>query len=1351
MPNIEQSIIVRIKNIVEGLGDVQALSATVKGLGKTGGVPGLQSITRDAKNLGAQSGITTGQLSGLTVGLGRLTERAQKGGLGVFIKDLGDAARQLQQFTALEKLDPFQRANNVSLGSASKSLAANEAARLALNRPSNALEAGLAKHDPFQTAQNIGLARAAAELAAFDAEAAKSTGILSGLSFGTKDVTKSFLGMTVSGSGASAVFLSVASAAGLLVAALAAIGGALAAIGFAKFVAEGIRFNTVIESAKIGIATLVANTYDIKDAAGTLLDPVKSFNAALGESDQLERALQKSAIETKFEFEDILGFFNSTVIASAGLKTNLGQLVQLTQDFALAAGAANIEQEKVRTGIQQILTGVVTVRNPLARVLFPGETTKQINDTLKKFKEAGTLVDFLEDKLKVFRLSADQVSQSFEAVSSNVADAFKVFAAQSTLPLFDKLKQTLGFIITQVVDLSGDAVKLTPTFQKIADILGVILGFVGDRLLEAVQAVFEGLKSWVDYLYTNREALGDILLGLYTITEQVVGIGADLISILGDLGEANSSTSNWAKIVQVVAIGVGFIRDLLNVIIGSLEAIVGVMYAGIGNGIKAIGDGLQWLIDKTGAWMTGLQFVGQFLSSIGATIGLGGASAVNSGLDRFSSGFNGDNTGNALNRLGTPPGNIFKKIRTGGFNFTPRKGFGGDATGGGAAGKAARAEKERINALRKVFEAANELQLAFAAKELQIQKDTNALFLEGYQRRFEQGLLSAQEFYKKKQELEQNDLALEERNLKGRKAANAVKLENEVAAILGKKGFTESEFDALLERFKTADERFKTADATSVSSESTEFNKALTAYLKNREDEVKIDEQLAQIGIKRQKIESDVTFEIEKQARANRTTLDSLSAEFATSTGNEGLSELFNLQKRVSDEFPKILSETNATLPGIQNLVKALYEASEVDISNLPKLLDESGIKFGDLSDEARLFTKLLERLQTLAKIKSVSSDVSKAQDAFKFSTEGTSTDFANGKIGLSAALQQTSDAKIAATKALNDALERQRALLVELQTKGIATPQDVQNVESLRRAIEGLNNDYDKLALIGAQSDRNRNVLDQGLAEVENRRRAGDINGKQAKQEILALQQAQIASLNEELAALLTLDQTNLEVISRVAETRNKIGALRNDINADFLDFASNVNGQIGDAFSTFLNSIIEGTQSIGDAFRQLLASLLLGIAKAIAQALLLKFILEPLGLSSGSTGGIGGALSGLIFGKKAEGGIIRGSGTGVSDSAGLFALSHGEGVIPARRVSQYGAGFIKSIINGSFIPRIAIGGFASGGFPGGAIDGGRGGVRIVNSLDPNLVKDFMSSAAGEEIIVNVIGKNPNLVQRLV
>ena len=1343
MPSIEQSIIVRIKNIVEGLGDVQALSATVKGLGKTGGVQGLQSITRDAKNLGAQSGITTGQLSGLTVGLGRLTERAQKGGLGVFIKDLGDAARQLQQFTALEKLDPFQRANNVSLGSASKSLAANEAARLALNRPSNALEAGLAKHDPFQTAQNIGLARAAAELAAFDAEAAKSTGILSGLSFGTKDVTKSFLGMTVSGSGASAVFLSVASAAGLLVAALTAIGGALAAIGFAKFVAEGIRFNTVIESAKIGIATLVANTYDIKDAAGTLLDPVKSFNAALGESDQLERALQKSAIETKFEFEDILGFFNSTVIASAGLKTNLGQLVQLTQDFALAAGAANIEQEKVRTGIQQILTGVVTVRNPLARVLFPGETTKQINDTLKKFKEAGTLVDFLEDKLKVFRLSADQVSQSFEAVSSNVADAFKVFAAQSTLPLFDKLKQTLGFIITQVVDLSGDAVKLTPTFQKIADILGVILGFIGDRLLEAVQAVFEGLKSWVDYLYTNREALGDILLGLYTITEQVVGIGADLISILGDLGEANSSTSNWAKIVQVVAIGVGFIRDLLNVIIGSLEAIVGVMYAGIGNGIKAIGDGLQWLIDKTGAWMTGLQFVGQFLSSIGAMIGLGGASAVNSGLDRFSSGFNGDNTGNALNRLGTPPGNIFKKIRTGGFNFTPRKGLGGGDAAGGAAGKAARAEKERINALRKVFEAANELSLAFAAKELQIQKDTNALFLEGYQRRFEQGLLSAQEFYKKKQELEQNDLALEERNLKGRKAANAIKLENEVEAILGKKGFAAGEFDVLLERFKTT-------TSASTNGETTEFNKALTAYLKNREEEVKIDEQLEQIGIKRKKNEADVTFEIEKQARSNRTILDSLSAEFGQSIGNEGLGELFNLQKRVSDEFPKILSETNATLPGIQTLVKALYEAGEVDISNLPKLLDESGIKFGDLSDEARLFTKLLERLQTLAKIKSVSSDVSKAQDAFKFSTEGTSTDFNNGKIGLSAALQQTSDAKIVATKALNDALESQKALLKELQDNGIATPQDVQAVESLRRAIEGLNADYDKLALIGAQSDRNRNVLDQGLAEVENRRRAGDINGKQAKQEILALQQAQIASLNEELAALLTLDQTNLEVISRVAETRNKIGALRNDINADFLDFASNVNGQIGDAFSTFLNSIIEGTQSIGDAFRQLLASLLLGIAKAIAQALLLKFILEPLGLSSGSTGGIGGALSGLIFGKKAEGGIIRGSGTGVSDSAGLFALSHGEGVIPARRVSQYGAGFIKSIINGSFIPRIAIGGFASGGFPGGAIDGGRGGVRIVNSLDPNLVKDFMSSAAGEEIIVNVIGKNPGLVQRL-
>jgi hypothetical protein len=1127
--------------------------------------------------------------------------------------------------------------------------------------------------------------------------------------------------------------------------------GSVGVDAITSFVAEGIRFNATIESARIGIATLVANTYDVRDAQGTLLQPVDAFNASLEKSEELERAIQKAAILTKFEFQDVLAFFNSTVIASAGLNTNLEQLVRLTQDFALAAGAANVPVEQVNTGIKQILTGYTTVRNPLARVLFPGEGTRAINDQIKKYKEAGTLVDFLEKKLAVFRLSADQVGQSFEAVSSNATDALKVFEAIATLPLFNKIKEALGFIIRQVVDLNGDAVKLTPTFQKIADITATILGFLGDRMLEAVRAIFGGIAEWADYLYQNRDAMFQILANVYAIAEQIALIAVDLISIVGDAGTAGVRTTSWADATGKVAIFVGFIRDLLNVIIGSIEVIVAVGLVGVGTGMSLIGNTLQSIIDKTGAWLNmlipGAQLIASVLSTVGSGMTAAGGSFAGTGLDRFTSGWDGSATGDALNRMAQAT-NAMANRATKPYSFSARPSSGSGAGGKGDGGKAGRkrAEDDRRRDAQRLFDEIEKYQIASAERTLQIATESNKALLEIEQQRYEKGILSAEDYYRRKAEIENTDLDNQVFNLKRQSEFAEQALNRDLGAIAGQFRITNEEVSEIIEKIKGLTETpgaLEGADKTTL--------KQAIEYTKYLEQTAAITQKLTLIEQKRKNIQADTTFATEKQARANKTLFDGLAAEFGDASGSSGLGELHNLQKRVADEFPRILTETNKTLPGIKEFANEVYDAAHVDASRLPELLKESGIEFDLLSDEARLFVKLMERLQNLARIKTVGASVDRANSALKFATDGTETDFDNGKINLATALTQTTSAKVTAVKALTAAYNEQKIILTDLQAKGIATPEDIQSVEALQRAINALNSDLDKLALITTQGDRDGSRFSSAVTEVDLRRESGELSSRRAKEQTLALQLQQIAALQEELAALLRLDQTNTQVQQKVAETRIRLGELRNETNADFISFAQGVNGTIGSAFSTFVDSIQDGTQSIGESFKGLLSGLLLGIAKAIAQALLLKFVLAPLGLTGGDSGGIGGLLSGLITGKKADGGIISGGGTGVSDSAGLFALSHGEGVIPARRVRQYGLGFVNSIINGSFLPRVSSGNFANGGFPSGVVEGGRGGgTRIINTLDPNLVSDFMSSAQGEEIIVNVIGKNQGLLQRL-
>lgn len=109
------------------------------------------------------------------------------------------------------------------------------------------------------------------------------------------------------------------------------------------------------------------------------------------------------------------------------------------------------------------------------------------------------------------------------------------------------------------------------------------------------------------------------------------------------------------------------------------------------------------------------------------------------------------------------------------------------------------------------------------------------------------------------------------------------------------------------------------------------------------------------------------------------------------------------------------------------------------------------------------------------------------------------------------------------------------------------------------------------------------------------------------------------------------------------------------------------------------------------------------------------------------------------------AEGGLIKGPGTGTSDSIPAM-LSNGEFVIPARKVQQFGAGFFEGIRNGT-LQSMGVG----------ALSGGRGGVGNltpninVQSAQPKVVvvnsqeelMKVMKGSIGEEITVAHIAKN--------
>jgi len=113
------------------------------------------------------------------------------------------------------------------------------------------------------------------------------------------------------------------------------------------------------------------------------------------------------------------------------------------------------------------------------------------------------------------------------------------------------------------------------------------------------------------------------------------------------------------------------------------------------------------------------------------------------------------------------------------------------------------------------------------------------------------------------------------------------------------------------------------------------------------------------------------------------------------------------------------------------------------------------------------------------------------------------------------------------------------------------------------------------------------------------------------------------------------------------------------------------------------FLNSVAAG-------FRNFIKQVIAEIMRLIAIRAALK-IFEMIGLPSGGGGGGNGLPGGsnpfdlrnsIPGGFRASGGLIKGKGSGMSDSI-LTALSNGEYVIPAKAVRKFGVGFFDEIRN--------------------------------------------------------------------
>lgn len=306
------------------------------------------------------------------------------------------------------------------------------------------------------------------------------------------------------------------------------------------------------------------------------------------------------------------------------------------------------------------------------------------------------------------------------------------------------------------------------------------------------------------------------------------------------------------------------------------------------------------------------------------------------------------------------------------------------------------------------------------------------------------------------------------------------------------------------------------------------------------------------------------------------------------------------------------------------------------------------------------------------------------------------------------------------------------------------------------------------ELALIETQADRRRQQL-------ERQRASGETTGFEADAVAVQIDQEEIDALNALTAEFAELNE---EVGSSIVNERLlEVGDTVVELAAKVPPELEKLNQSIDDNLVSAFESVIDGTLSVEDAFKQMVRNVLQQLASSALTNAISGFGASLTSAFSSGAGGGGGGGAGAFasifasfFGKgglvrAAEGGYITGSGTATSDSIPA-RLSDGEYVMQARAVQHYGPNFMEAInrmalANSQGFKKFSISRprrakFAEGGFVDntGADSGAApaaSALRVVNVVDTDQTSDYLASSDGESMIVNIIRRNGSQIKQLI
>lgn len=339
--------------------------------------------------------------------------------------------------------------------------------------------------------------------------------------------------------------------------------GIAASVAFAR---EGIAYNAFLETARLGIASLIAAQTDLTNASGR---PLKGMEALAGATLLAEDQMQKlriAGLETSATTEQLAEAFQQAVGAGLAAGLNLDQIRSLTIGITQAAGALGVPMHQISQEVRAILSGTIDNNARVAQSLGIS------NEMVRSWREQGKLAEELNKRLETFQNAGVAIAQTWSAVKSNMAEAASTFAGEVTQGMFEQLKASGQRALAGVFDSKNAAIA--PEFQGLAERLSDIFDRVGGTLGRGMEWAVEQARGLSGWLSENKTIAADLVESVASIGRQFLEILATGIQITKFIASWTAETGAVSVALRMIALLVAGVQDGVK-LIGAAFAAVG--------------------------------------------------------------------------------------------------------------------------------------------------------------------------------------------------------------------------------------------------------------------------------------------------------------------------------------------------------------------------------------------------------------------------------------------------------------------------------------------------------------------------------------------------------------------------------------------------------------------------------------------------------------------------------------------------------------------------------------------------------------------------------------------------------